>query len=156
MSGGKKNAKKPVKIPPQRGAAGEKRVGAPRTLLPSAGRSDSRICWRFTHVDNEGPWGLAGLSQAETAELLAAMTKFESQTINELFHMGEWPGKCHDVDTLPSKEARDRLVALGLSDQTKVWKLRIGGPGRLWGFLIGNVFHVIWWDPRHEIWPSSR
>jgi hypothetical protein len=155
MAGGKRGAKKPVHVPVQRGPSG-KPLGDLKALLPSASGSESRICWRFTHLDDDGPWGLGGLSQAETVELLTAMTKFESQTINELFHTGEWPGKCHDVTTLPSKVARDRLVELGLSDQTKVWKLRIGGPGRLWGFLVGNVFHVVWWDPRHEVWPSSK
>jgi hypothetical protein len=155
LSGGKKSAKKPVHIPSQRGEGG-KNLGDPAVLLPSAIRSNDRICWRFTHVDNDGPWGMAALTQAETTALLAAMTKFESQTINELFHVGEWPGKCHDMATLPNKEARDRLVKIGLADQTKIWKLRIGGPGRLWGFLVNNVFHVMWWDPGHQIWPSRR
>lgn len=155
MGGGKKGRpKKPVTIPPQRGTA--KRVGDPQQLLAVAGQPDSRICWRFEKLDTDGPWGLSNLPPAQVLELLAAMSQFESQTINELFHTGEWPGKCHDVATLPSKQARDRLVELGLSDQTKIWKLRIGGPGRLWGFLMGNVFHVVWWDPRHEIWPTSR
>ncbi|MGW0780367.1 hypothetical protein [Streptomyces sp. NPDC002913] len=84
------------------------------------------------------------------------MAKFESQTINELFHQHEWPGKYHAVHTLPNKAALARLDALGLSDMTTIWKLRIGGPGRLWGFLVGNVFHVVWWDPHHEVWPSTK
>ncbi len=25
----------------------------------------------------------------------------------------------------------------------------------LYGFLHDNVFHVIWWDPHHEIFPSK-
>ncbi|MDX3183535.1 hypothetical protein PV334_20015 [Streptomyces sp. ME02-7008A-1] len=84
------------------------------------------------------------------------MAKFESQTINELFRQGEWPGKSHEVHLLPNREALGRLDILGLSDMTRIWKLRIGGPGRLWGFLVGNVFHVVWWDPRHEVWPSKK
>lgn len=156
MGGGKKGrAKKPLVVPQQRGSQG-KRVVDPSILLPPDGRPDSQISWRFTYLDADGPWSLSGLSHEETLELLAAMSQFESQTINELFHMGEWPGKCHDVVTLPNKQARDRLVEMGLSDQTKIWKLRIGGPGRLWGFLTGNIFYVVWWDPRHEVWPSAR
>ncbi|MBQ1164808.1 hypothetical protein KBZ21_43285, partial [Streptomyces sp. A73] len=42
-----------------------------------------------------------------------AMATFESQTINELFHQGEWPGKCHDVADLPNKQALSRLDDLG-------------------------------------------
>ena len=157
MGGGKKGqAKKPVTIPPQRGGGHGKRVGNPSILLPSGDRSEERICWRFTHLDPEGPWCLAGLEQSEILGLLTAMSQFESQTINELFHKGEWPGKCHDVATLPNKQAHERLSELGLADQTKIWKLRINGPGRVYGFLTGNVFHVVWWDPKHEVWPSSK
>jgi hypothetical protein len=152
-SGGK--AKKKLALPPSQMASG-KRTGDPSSLLPSSRNSDDRICWRFTHLDDEGPWGLAPLDHARVLGLLAEMVKFESQTINELFHRGEWPGKCHDVESLPNKTARDRLEAMGLPDMTKIWKLRIGGPGRLWGFLIGNVFHVVWWDPEHQVWPSPK
>ncbi|WP_432077790.1 hypothetical protein [Streptomyces sp. YPW6] len=134
----------------------EKRTGDPKSLLPSSGTSEDRVCWRFSHLDLDGPWGLVSLDHERLMVLLTDMAKFESQTVNELFHQGEWPGKCHDVHTLPNRAALARLDELGLSDMTKIWKLRIGGPGRLWGFLVGNVFHVVWWDPRHEVWPSKR
>jgi len=32
--------------------------------------------------------------------------------------------------------------------------LRMGGKQRLWGFLRAGVFHVLWWDPEHQIYPS--
>jgi len=136
-------------------AAPNKRTGDPASLLPSASNSDERICWRFTHLDREGPWGLAHLDHERVQTLLAEMVKFESQTIKELFMQGEWPGKCHDVALLPNRDALARLDALGIPDMTKIWKLRIGGTGRLWGFLISNVFHVVWWDPDHQVWPSK-
>jgi hypothetical protein len=68
-----------------------------RSLLPESETSDERLCWRFTHVDHEGPWGF---------------------------------------------------------DRTKIWCLRLQGAPRLYGFLVGHVFHIVWWDPDHEIWPS--
>ncbi|MFD8088681.1 hypothetical protein [Streptomyces malaysiensis] len=150
--GGK--VKKKLQLPSAR-VAEEKRTGDPASLLPSSGNSNDRICWRFTHLDREGPWGLAPLDHDRILALITEMVKFESQTINELFHRGEWPGKCHDVHQLPNRAALDRLEGIGLPDMTKIWKLRIGGAGRLWGFLVGNVFHVIWWDPEHEVWPSK-
>ena len=30
----------------------------------------------------------------------------------------------------------------------------MGGKQRLWGFLRAGVFHVLWWDPEHQIYPS--
>jgi hypothetical protein len=123
--------------------------------LPASNNSPDRICWRFSHVDSEGPWSLAVLDFTQLLTLLSELVKFESQTIKELFLQGQWPGKCHDLATLPNRAARVRLESIGLSDMTQIWKLRIGGAGRLWGFLEGNVFHVVWWDPNHEIWPSK-
>ncbi|MFJ4704726.1 hypothetical protein ACIP6I_07695 [Streptomyces anulatus] len=49
-------AKKKLALPPS-GAAQGKRVGDIRSLLPGASASDDRVCWRFTHVDHDGPWG---------------------------------------------------------------------------------------------------
>lgn len=87
--------------------------------------------------------------------LLAQMMKFESMTVHEAFHNSDYPGKCYELETLPNARARERLEVLKLADQTKIWRLRIGGTGRLYGFLVGNVFHVVFWDPEHEIWPSQ-
>ncbi|WP_157930772.1 hypothetical protein [Glycomyces xiaoerkulensis] len=56
----------------------------------------------------------------------------------------------------PTKEAPKRLARLGLDDQTQIWRLRTNGPGRLYGYRVGCVFHLVFWDPRHEIWPSQR
>lgn len=51
------------------------------------------------------------------------------------------------------EEARNRLEELELEDE-RVYHLRLGGKGgkrRVWGLLYGNVFHLIWWDPKHQI-----
>ena len=52
--------------------------------------------------------------------------------------------------------ARGRLEAIGMADQTKISVLRLGGQERLFGFRDRNVFHVVWWDPQHQIWPSLK
>lgn len=149
---------KPAKkiTPPLAKIADTKRTGDPEALLPGGGASSARICWRFVHVDQDGPWATATMTAEAVHALLAQLTAFESMTIDELFHRGDYPGKCYDVHALPNKSARERLEAVGLADMTRIWRLRIGGTGRLYGFLIDNVFHVLWWDPQHEVWPSKK
>lgn len=144
---GKKKAQAPL-VPLAEG----KRTGDPSRLLPASNNSTERVCWRFQHVDQEGPWGI---TDGAFAMLLPELAKFETMTMHELFRQGEWPGKCHDTAALPTRQARERLDTIGLADMTQIWKLRIGSRGRLWGFLEGNVFHVVWWDPEHEIWPTK-
>ncbi|CAL9328661.1 hypothetical protein SUDANB121_00035 [Nocardiopsis dassonvillei] len=77
-------------------------------------------------------------------------------TVNELFHRGDEPGKSYDIADLPTHEARERLEALSLADQTQISRLRLTGERRLYGFLDENVFHVVFWDPEHKVWPSKK
>jgi hypothetical protein len=123
--------------------------------LPHASTSAERICWRFTHVDHDGPWSFAALDDDAWIALLGQLAQFETMTINELFHRGGYPGKAYDPAELPDPRAARRLEAMRLTDMTKIWALRTQGKPRLWGFLVENVFHVIWWDPEHEVWPSQ-
>jgi hypothetical protein len=133
-----------------------KRKEPPKRLpgLPGSGNSGDRLCWRFTHVDNTKPWGFSSVIAETLCDILGHLRKFESMTLNEVFHNGGYPGKDYDVEALPNSEALACLEEAGLADQTKIWALRLGGKPRLYGFLLGNVFHVVFWDPEHEIWPA--
>jgi hypothetical protein len=126
----------------------------PLPSLPGAGNSGDRLCWRFTHVDHDGQWGLGEADSGILYGVLGHLGTFESMTVDEAFHRGDYPGKDYDVEAIPNSDALDRLEALGLADQTKIWALRCGGKPRLWGFLEANVFHLVFWDAEHEIWPS--
>lgn len=74
---------------------------------------------------------------------------------NEVFSGGEL-GKEYNVPDLPNDKARARLVELRFDDQTRIARLRIDGPGRLYGFRQDRFFFALWWDPHHEIWPSQK
>jgi hypothetical protein len=88
--------------------------------------------------------------------ILTQLAGLESMTVGEVFSGRGYPGKEYEVENIPTREALERLDALGLADQTKISVLRLGGEQRLYGFRDGNVFHVVWWDPEHEIWPSKK
>lgn len=150
-------ARKPRKgVAPLGGPTRPKPVADLSRLLPAAANSDDRICWRFGHVDDDGPWGLKCLNAGQWAELFAQLVQFESMTIHELFHRGDEPGKHYDVAAIPNPMALERLEQMQLSYMDRISRLRIGGTGRLYGFLHANAFHVVWWDPRHEVWPSQK
>ena len=76
----------------------------------------------------------------------------------EVFKPGSEEGKIYAIPDLPNKQARDRIVDLEYDDQTEIARLRISGKRRLYGFLPsgGPDFYVLWWDPEHEIWPSTK
>lgn len=126
-----------------------------RVGLPGAETSDSRICWRFCHVDHGGPWGFAEVDGAKLCWLMERLSAFESMTVNEIFSGSGYPGKHYEVESLPTSAALARLTELQLADMTKISCLRLQGEPRLYGFLLKNVFHMVWWDPKHEVWPSK-
>jgi hypothetical protein len=34
--------------------------------------------------------------------------------------------------------------------------IRLTGVERIWGVRRGNACHLLWWDPRHEVWPAPK
>lgn len=106
-------------------------------------------------MDHDGPWNFAQLGQEKLLYILCKLSKFESMAMHQLFAGN--PGKDYQVEEIPNKDARARLEAARLADQTQISRLQLSGPERLYGFRDEhNVFHVVWWDPRHEIWPSTK
>lgn len=125
-------------------------------VLPGSDNSADRVCWRFTYVDHEGPWGFDKVDGETLCWIMRRLAEFESMTINEIFNNRDYPGKDYEVARIPHALARQRLEECGRGDMTKIWCLRLGGEERLYGFLCENVFHVVFWDPKHEIWPSPK
>lgn len=152
MGNGGKSGKKRIQTPPVPRAGG-KRTGNPSSLLPGADNSNDRLCWRFTHVDHEGPWGFDKVEPPVLCEILQKLADCESMTLNELRNSRRL-FKEYDVPGGLCAEAINRLEAMGRDDQTKIQRLEFKGTWRLYGLLEGNVFHVVWWDPNHEVYPS--
>lgn len=36
-----------------------------------------------------------------------------------------------------------------------MFRFRLTGEQRLWGFRKRNVFHIVWWDPDHQVYPTE-
>jgi hypothetical protein len=67
--------------------------------------------------------------------------------------------KHHDqeVESLRS-EAREALRQRKLSvifGDNNIFRFRVDGTTRLWGFRQGRIFHIVWWDPNHEVCPTE-
>lgn len=58
-----------------------------------------------------------------------------------------------DVDIL-ADEAQYRLLEIEKEVDT-IFRFRLGSKPRLWGFRIVNKFEILWYDPKHEIYPTE-
>jgi hypothetical protein len=114
-----------------------------------------RLVWRFNEVDRFGDWPPSSVSEPQLQDLLSKMASFESMTVGEIFAPGSEHGKTYAVEKLP-RAALKRLQELERDDETELARLRCGGAPRLYGFLRDNVFHVLWWDPMHKVYPSKK
>ena len=123
-----------------------------KPLTPS--NPDVKLLISLARVDVESRWCLSKISASDHIGLLRAVRDFESMTVNEVVH-GKQRSQDYPLHALV-KDARERLVELGLDDRDIIHRLRITGERRLFGFLEANRFYVVWWDPKHEIVPSHK
>jgi hypothetical protein len=63
----------------------------------------------------------------------------------------------YDMTECPNTAAKKRLANQydGLDSITRL-TVEPAGSLRLHGILEGNEFHIVWWDPKHDIWPEGK
>jgi hypothetical protein len=110
-----------------------------------------RITWRFSLFDHGGPWPLHGIGDNDHKDLLEKLGVFEQSRVDEL--VGARGLKNIPVENVISKAQR-RLEELKLDDQD-LWELHIKGEPRMWCIRDGEVLSLLWWDPSHEVCPST-
>lgn len=123
-------------------------------VSPTQSNFDANPRWKFRRVDHDGRWGIDSVASPVFAEIVKALASFETMTFNEIFHQGGEPGKHYAPESL-CKDAQDRLIELMYDDETRISRLRIGAKKRLYGFVRDDAFEVLWWDPEHEVCPST-
>ncbi|WP_416901337.1 hypothetical protein [Micromonospora echinospora] len=141
--------------------AGRIQTGPPRKAVPAVAANPTRgftpvdqtlFRVRWNRFDFRGPWCLGASLADELVNLHVRIREMESMTPHQVF-CGD-PGKDYgDPARLPNRDARFRLQELGFADETRISRLRINGPGRLYGFRRDPEFYAVFWDPKHEIWP---
>ncbi|MDR1857480.1 MAG: hypothetical protein LBR22_10065 [Desulfovibrio sp.] len=105
----------------------------------------STISWRFGKMDAEMPWPT---TIADLAPHLDRLKHFEGQTPVECY--GEKHNHLMRVGELCTK-AQNRLKKLGIDvPLTQLW---LKEKCRLWGIMEKSIFHVLWLDENHEVYP---
>ena len=146
---------------PKRPIAGEPVRGGKRpAIAPDRGVEDQRgatFSWGFQNLDHGGPWSWFALEGQAQRDVIGKLAEMEKRTWGEAAGSGS-AGACKSVDipSIPTREAHDRLLELDLDEYDHIWEIRLTGRQRIWGIRVQNVFRIVWWDPEHEVWPSSR
>lgn len=63
----------------------------------------------------------------------------------------------YDIADIPNKSLRDILIKrFDGRDNIACLKVERSQAGRLLGFCDDNEFHILWWDPDHDVWPQGK
>lgn len=136
-----------------------------RAELPvSAARERPVFCFKHAQVNCDPRWAFRPATD-EAAELLEFLRLMAQSTWAEIESMrtgGKDRHKKHhdlEVDAPPfdSQAVRDLEKAkLGQEFGETMFRFRLSGEKRLWGFRNHATFHVVWWDPDHKVCPTEK
>lgn len=113
-----------------------------------------KIRFVFDMVDHDGLWAPHLPEQSLIQELFERFAELEGMTWGEAQRAPDF-FKTEDIGGCPNTAVQKRLMEeyQGLDS---LGRFRVGGKKRLWGVRDAHEFHVIWWDPEHEVWPSKK
>ncbi|PIS00440.1 MAG: hypothetical protein COT84_07530 [Chlamydiae bacterium CG10_big_fil_rev_8_21_14_0_10_35_9] len=123
--------------------------------IPKAGifpSEDNHPEFRVEQMDKDGLWGWDKFEPSMIQELFKKIFEAQKLTWQSLRDNGSHPIL---YDKL-SAEAQKRLRQLQKDDLDELYSLRISGSKRIWGIKEGNLFLILWWDPKHEVCPSLK
>lgn len=126
---------------------------------PDAGGHKVTFSFEFADRGYEGAWSWP--DGPEAALLLTFLCDVSASTWDEIRAQqtgGRNRHKKHHSQSFDSVvPAAQQRIADRRLDETfeEFFRFRLSGEQRLWGFQVGGVFYVLWWDRNHEVTPTA-
>lgn len=115
---------------------------------------DKVLCFRFGRVDHD-KWALCKIDRQHHKRLLQRLAYFEQMTVAQAKSNDVLAD--YDMSECTNQTAKRRLSSR-YDGQDSLSRLTVDPHGklRLLGIREGHEFHIVWWDPDHEIWPDKN
>ena len=127
----------------------------PKTSVPPQDYYNQKPAWRISRIELIASYSWQNLNAEKLREIHIKLSNFESMTWREILLDSKKQNHTVPIGSL-SKQARDRLIEMNLDDLDELTSLRLSGPERIWGILNQGTMELLWWDPRHEVYPSLK
>ena len=129
-------------------------VASSKTPVSVQPARNEMIRFRFGEVDDKH-WPLKKISTDHHERLLKRLAYFETLTVADAIANKLLAD--YDMSQCPNKTAK-KILAQREDPTDALCRLTIGPSGslRLHGIRVANEFHVLWWDPKHEVWPDKN
>lgn len=114
-----------------------------------------KLCFSFKFFDREiDEFNLGNVCHSWYIILLDILKTVCDLNINELIQQRQhYDCHGHDWTKLKFKYKLDD----GFLDQVECLQFRLSkSKGRVNGFVIGNIFYIVWLDPHHNLYPDDR
>ncbi len=117
--------------------------------------------WMFDKIDRNGKFAFdIKRKDFDHYEFLDKMLSYATMTWSQLRKQTHDDGKSKhhylEIDKL-SKEARDRLTAMRLEENSdQIFSIALRNKLRVVGLKDNDKFHILWYDPQHDIYPSTK
>lgn len=104
--------------------------------------------WSFANTDQD-MWSFTQehIGELIWTEILPRLKALESQTWGEILVKDKKQNHSINVEDL-NKVAQDRLAAKYIEAESLI-SLRVTGNHRLYGYMTGRVFNILWYDDDH-------
>ncbi|MBO0881529.1 MAG: hypothetical protein J2P17_14555 [Mycobacterium sp.] len=127
---------------------------AEKRAVSSPPGPDKFIRFRFGRLDH-GKWALCKIDRQHHKRLLERLAYFEQMTVAQAKSNDVLAD--YDMSECTNQSAKRRLSSR-YSGQDSLSRLTVDPHGklRLLGIREDHEFHIVWWDPNHEIWPDKN
>lgn len=132
-----------------------------RTVITPSSSDNTKVLWVFDNVDKDGDFSFDIDREDFNHKLvLEKMMEYATMTWNEVNRQTHDKGKSKhhfiSYDTL-SKQAAFRIQAKHLTQDTDlIYSFALQNRLRIIGIRKNEKFHVLWYDPYHQVCPSKK
>ena len=136
--------------------------GHKTTVMTVDSSENSKVIWLFDRIDRAGPFAFdTNRPDFQHKEFLDKMISYSSMTWREVRMQTHDGGRSKhhflsDTDRF-SREARERIAEMNLGEETdRIFSFALQNRLRIVGLRERELFHVLWYDPEHRVYPSER
>lgn len=122
----------------------------------------TKCIWTFDRIDKDGEFAFdTSRKDFDSKFVFEKMIAYNSMTWAKIKNQTHDKGKSKhhyikDTKNL-SKVCQDRIKKMELYEETdNLFSFALNNKIRIFGLVQSGIFHVLWYDPNHEIYPSHK
>lgn len=126
---------------------------------PSSQQETPHFCFRYADRRTMNAWRFDPSADDATSLFvficaMCQLTWAEIQKQTAGGHRKHHDQRVASIETEPQKDYRKAHLDKTFGDD-HIFRFRVTGEKRLWGFRRNRTFHVVWWDPDHLVYETE-